>query len=207
MEQLISDGTWPVGSRIPAEPELVATFGVGRNTIREAARALEYSGMLQPRRGDGTYVRSRNAFAAAMTRSASAHALELLQVRRALEAEAAAAAATAASPRDKKRLRTSLARAEKALAAGDIERYAAADIEFHTDIVVASGNQLLLDIYAGVVEVMHSAHATIAQSSVAGGDHPAGHRDVVSAIEQADPSAARQAVIDYLHEAEAGVRR
>ena len=54
MERLIRDGEWPVGTCIPPEPELVKHFGVGRNTIREAVRALEHSGMLVPRRGDGT---------------------------------------------------------------------------------------------------------------------------------------------------------
>ena len=81
MEQLIRDGVWPVGACIPAEPELVRDFGVGRNTIREAVRALEHSGMLVPRRGDGTYVRSANTFAAAMTRTATSETVSYTHLR------------------------------------------------------------------------------------------------------------------------------
>ncbi len=40
LEGLIAAGEWPVGTKIPAEPELVAALGVGRNTVREAVRAL-----------------------------------------------------------------------------------------------------------------------------------------------------------------------
>ncbi|NED61588.1 FadR family transcriptional regulator, partial [Streptomyces sp. SID10244] len=50
MRDLIRSGEWAVGERIPPEPALVALFGVGRNTIREAVRALEHAGMLVPRR-------------------------------------------------------------------------------------------------------------------------------------------------------------
>ncbi|MGW5612136.1 FadR/GntR family transcriptional regulator [Streptomyces sp. NPDC003753] len=59
VEDLISSGEWPLDSRIPSEPALVEQQGVGRNTVREAVRALVHTGMLEARQGDGTYVRSR----------------------------------------------------------------------------------------------------------------------------------------------------
>ena len=207
MERLIRDGVWPVGTCIPAEPELVRDFGVGRNTIREAVRALEHSGMLVPRRGDGTYVRSANTFAAAMTRTATSEMLDLLQVRRALESEAAAGAARDATADAKRELREALDTAEGILATGDIDAYARADIDFHTKLVAASGNPLLIEIYSGVLEVMHRAHADIAGLSVVANAHPGGHRDVVAAIDAGDEQAARAAVVDYLAEAEGSVRR
>src|SRR5919108_1170066 len=70
MEALIAGGEWPVGSKIPPEPELVAALGVGRNTVREAVRALERAGLLEPRRGDGTYVRATSDLGAALMRRA-----------------------------------------------------------------------------------------------------------------------------------------
>ena len=61
----IVSGRWAVGERIPTEAALVAEFGVGRNTVREAVRALEHAGILEPRRGDGTYVRAADGLDAA----------------------------------------------------------------------------------------------------------------------------------------------
>ena len=52
----ITSGEWPVGSRIPTEPELVEQLGVARNTVREAVRALAHNGLLAIRQGSGTYV-------------------------------------------------------------------------------------------------------------------------------------------------------
>ena len=46
----------PVGERIPNEFELAEKFGVGRSTIREAVKGLVSKGMLEVRRGSGTYV-------------------------------------------------------------------------------------------------------------------------------------------------------
>ena len=42
----ITTGAWPVGSRIPIEPELTEQIGVGRSTVREAVRSLASIGML-----------------------------------------------------------------------------------------------------------------------------------------------------------------
>lgn len=207
MHELIRSGEWPVGERIPAEPDLVGRFGVGRNTIREAVRALEHVGMLAPRRGDGTYVRSANPYAAVIQRSATTELLDLLQVRRALESEAAAGAARTAPATAKRRVRKLLDAAESALASGDFERYDAADIDFHAGVVAASGNALLIEIYAGVIEAMRRSHSEVTGAVRAAETHPAGHRDLVDAIERGDAEAAQVAVHAYLAEAEKEVRR
>lgn len=58
LRQRITDGTWPVNSRIPKEDELMELFGVGKSTVREAVRSLAILGMLEPIKGVGTFVRS-----------------------------------------------------------------------------------------------------------------------------------------------------
>lgn len=54
--QAIIDGTFKPGERIPTEPELAATFGVGRNTVREAIKTLMAYGILEIKRPNGTFV-------------------------------------------------------------------------------------------------------------------------------------------------------
>ncbi|HWC21622.1 MAG TPA: FCD domain-containing protein [Flexivirga sp.] len=207
MEQLIRSGAWPVGERIPAEPELVRSFGVGRNTIREAVRALEHAGLLAPRRGDGTYVKSDNPFAAVLGRTEHRELFDLLQVRRALESEAAASAARSATVDATKQMRRLLEAAEKAFATGELEAYDRADIAFHAGVVNGCGNALLVQIYAGVVEAMHKSHAEVTRALHSTQVHPPGHRALVEAIEHRDPDAARAAVDAYLTDAEEGARR
>jgi GntR family transcriptional regulator len=50
-------GEWSPGAAMATEHELAAEYGVSRQTIREAIRALRYEGVVEARRGSGTYVR------------------------------------------------------------------------------------------------------------------------------------------------------
>ena len=54
----IAAGRWPIGSRIPIEPQLAQLLGVSRGTVREAVKTLVSRGLLEVRQGSGTYVRS-----------------------------------------------------------------------------------------------------------------------------------------------------
>lgn len=49
-------GTWELGARMPSENDLVAEFGVNRETARSAMRLLADEGLVMIRRGMGTYL-------------------------------------------------------------------------------------------------------------------------------------------------------
>jgi GntR family transcriptional regulator len=53
----IYDGTYPRGSRLPAETELIAAHGVSRVTVRLALGLLREEGLIEPSPGRGTFVR------------------------------------------------------------------------------------------------------------------------------------------------------
>jgi GntR family transcriptional regulator len=52
----IADGTWPPGSRLPNEDGLIERFGVSRTTIRQTIQNLIRRGLVEIRRGKGTFV-------------------------------------------------------------------------------------------------------------------------------------------------------
>ncbi|HRB73081.1 MAG TPA: GntR family transcriptional regulator, partial [Flavobacterium sp.] len=54
----IANGVYQPGEKIPAEPELMQKYGVGRSTIREAIKTLAISGILKVKQGSGTTVTS-----------------------------------------------------------------------------------------------------------------------------------------------------
>ncbi len=56
-EAMLSGDLKP-GDKIPTEVEMSETFGVGRNSIREAIKILVYLGVLEIKRAEGTFVRT-----------------------------------------------------------------------------------------------------------------------------------------------------
>lgn len=151
----ITSGEWPVGSRIPTEPELVEQLGVARNTVREAVRALAHNGLLDIRQGSGTYVVATSELAGVMHRRfADADPRHVAELRSTLESSAARLAAERRTPRDLRQLDTLLARREEAWATGDAERFVAADATFHLAVVAASHNEVLTELYADLGDLL-----------------------------------------------------
>ena len=54
VQDLLASGRLKPGDRLPAERELAQVLGVGRTTVREAIRSLEYLGLVLVRPGRGT---------------------------------------------------------------------------------------------------------------------------------------------------------
>jgi GntR family transcriptional regulator len=52
----IADGTLPPGSQLPSEDSLIERFAVSRTTIRKTIQNLANSGLIEIRRGKGTFV-------------------------------------------------------------------------------------------------------------------------------------------------------
>lgn len=55
-EMIKLDGLKP-GDKIPSERELSERLNAGRSSVREALRALELLGLIETRRGEGTFIR------------------------------------------------------------------------------------------------------------------------------------------------------
>ncbi|WP_144510935.1 FadR/GntR family transcriptional regulator [Bacillus sp. FJAT-22090] len=56
LRQLIHDENIAVGGKLPSERELAERLQVGRSTVREALRSLELLGLIETRRGEGTFL-------------------------------------------------------------------------------------------------------------------------------------------------------
>ncbi|MFC6162224.1 FadR/GntR family transcriptional regulator [Kribbella jiaozuonensis] len=186
----IESGAWPRGSRIPGENQLATELGVSRGTVREALRSLSLTGLLEPRVGDGTYVRATNEISGVLVRDElSASLTHVLDARAGIEAAAARLAAQRPSSDSLAALSAAL---ESRARADDLDAFVAADAEFHRGVVVASGNPLLLRLYDAIAEVLtESIHQTATMPE----DHRIldAHVDVLEAIRAGDPEAASQA--------------
>ncbi|MGK5673370.1 FadR/GntR family transcriptional regulator [Micromonospora sp. URMC 106] len=190
LRERILGGEWPVGGRIPTEPQLVAALGVGRNTVREAVRALVHAGVLECRQGSGTYVVSTDELAPVVARRLTDDRMaEVVEVRRAFEVEAARLAALRRTPEDLTALDGALAAREAAWRGGRVDEFVEADAALHVAVVAAAHNGMLAELYASVGAAMRS---TVAQSmgEALEPERYVDHSRLVEAIRAGDPDRA-----------------
>ncbi|MFI1012078.1 FadR/GntR family transcriptional regulator [Streptomyces sp. NPDC020965] len=193
----ITSGEWPVGTRIPTEPELVEQLGVARNTVREAVRALAHNGLLDIRQGSGTYVLATSELAGVMHRRFSGAApLHVAEVRSTLESSAARLAALRRTDRDLRQLDTLLARRDDAWSSGDAERFVAADLTFHLAVVAASHNDVLGELYADLGDLLRDWVRDDVGDELRPGQHM-DHGRLVEAIRAGDGEAAAAEAASY----------
>lgn len=207
IEQLrdaVRQGEWPIGTRIPTEPELVATLGVGRNTVREAVRALSHSGLLEVRQGDGTYVRATSEVSGAIRRLCGSELREVLQVRRMLEVEGARLAATERTDDELARLRELHDQRDAAQHEARFDDFVRADAEFHLTVVQCAHNALLAELYRGLTEVVTASVAATTHRELGPAEHIE-HRGILNAIADRDPARAATEAAGFLDELLAGL--
>jgi len=204
IEQLrtaVTQGEWPIGERIPTEVELGEQLGVGRNTIREAVRALAHTGILEVRQGDGTYVRATSEVSGAIRRLCGDELREVLQVRRTLEVEGARLAAAERTDEDVAELRALLARREVELQEGRWQDFARTDAEFHCAVVRSGHNGLLTELYRGLTEVITASVAATSSITPGAGHVPEiGHEGLADAIADRDADRAAAEACGFLDE-------
>lgn len=188
-----------IGDKIPTEFELADMFGVGRSTIREAVKGLVTKGMLEVRRGSGTYVISTQTLdedPLSLSRYSDKYklALELLDVRLMLEPEIAALAALHSTEEEKVRLVTLCEAVEENIRKN--ENHLPNDVKFHEYIAKCSRNRvvetLIPIISTAVITFGNLTYRKLLDETVRS------HRSILNAILAGDSVGARCAMVSHL---------
>lgn len=199
----IRRGRYKPGDRLPTEPDLARRLGVGRTSVREGLGQLRMLGIVEVRRGVGTYVRQRQQADAQLafhewTATNQYEIIDLFEVRMALEASAAALAAQRTSTVDVADLMDRAQAHAQAHLGGDLSALVGTDEAFHGALVSTSQNAALQRVYDGLVsqfrEYRRKSLALEGASERSSRDHLA----IVEAVRQRDPAEARAAVLRHL---------
>lgn len=193
LQQQITTGALPVGSKLPPEPELMATLAVGRSTLREAMRVLAHMGLVDVRPGDGTYIRSSAPEAEPLAqRLQRARVIEVYEVRYALELECARLAALRRDETDLAALERALQKRRSFLPLGNEEAFVEADLAFHTGIARATKNAVLADLYQAFTNVHHESWVKASEALGSTEQGQVLHEQLAEAIFRRDPHQAQQ---------------
>ncbi|PPF68472.1 MULTISPECIES: FadR/GntR family transcriptional regulator [unclassified Rathayibacter] len=193
----IRSGRWAVGERIPVEAELARWTGAGRNSVREAVQALVQAGLVRREQGRGTFVTARSQLAESLRRRIpSAARREGLELRFAIDGATAALAAERRTGEDVASLRALLARRARSWEAPELAERIAADTALHRAVVVATHNDLFVELYDGLTGMFES----VLEEDVVGEEdvHARQHAELVEAIAAGDAEGARRRIEELL---------
>ena len=147
LKQQITEGTYRAGDKLPTEPELMKTFGVGRSSVREAVKLLVNMGVDRVQQGSGTFVAVPSNNDDVNIKMSTADRTELDEVRKILDIAIVEKAVARRTEKDIERMRASLEKRKVNAEKGLLEECIEADLNFHIAIADAAHNRILADIY------------------------------------------------------------
>ncbi|CAH0529993.1 FCD domain-containing protein [Vibrio hippocampi] len=217
LRQELSDGMYPIGSRLPPERDIAERLNVGRTVVREAIIMLELENLVDVKKGSGVYVinlpqddlsqgnlpqSKHSQSGSGSARQEDVGPFEMLQARQLLESTIAEFAAVQATPSDIARMREAL-EIEKNEINSDDDLEPTGDKLFHFYIAEATQNSILVDMFKQLWERRESSpmwqklHCHIENKDYCK-EWLDDHAQILLAMQRKDPSAAKHAMWQHL---------
>ena len=148
-DMIVDEGRYAPGSKLPNENELSDALQVSRTTLREAISFLVAQGVLEIRRGKGTFVVEKpgqieDPLGFAYVKDKITLAVDLMELRLQLEPWVAQLAAQRIEETEKDTLRQLCEQVEHKIRSG--EDHGPADKEFHAYVARCTHNSVITEI-------------------------------------------------------------
>ncbi len=199
---MISKGTWKVGEKLPTEVEFCKSLRVGRSSLREAMKSLNFVGVVEVRPGKGNFVADGpSKFLERIITQGVLHTAndfaDLFEARVAVEPELAALCAQRLTSDELNQLGKLMEEMKRALG-NDGTGFADLDLSFHLTIATGSKNRAL----TGFLNAMRGPLLEL----IAKGAHSAGgselayehHLKIMEAIKEHNSAKARSSMRAHL---------
>jgi GntR family transcriptional repressor for pyruvate dehydrogenase complex len=203
LREMIHRGELRPGDRLPPERDLAKLLGVSRPTLRAGIRSLAAVGVLQSRRGAGTFVVKTEGPPALdsspLRLMASLHGLktrEMFEARQSLEMAVAGLAAERATGDQMASMAEELTGMFASL--DEPGQFLVHDMRFHQTVAAASGNRILTALMNMVATILFEVRSKTVKRARDLKESAEMHRQIYRAIRERNPEAARNAMRDHL---------
>ena len=202
------------GDKLPSEHELMEQFKASRVTIREALRTLEYSGILEIKRGSrgGAFIKDQNSkivtnFLQDMFATGKIKMSNLTEVRLALEPLSAKVAASRVKEYSLKQIGLNLKEDKNLLEKGELGDARLCHMEFHRLIAQASGNPMIFFMIDSMMDVMEHFISSIPLSPKTIETDFRSHEKIFSAIKNGQPNIAYNLMLRDVQDIQAAYKK
>ena len=206
LRELINNGEYPIGGRLPSERELADNLRVSRASVREALIALEVEGLVRISVGSGIYVlgTSRSGSTQPTDEIPADGPFEILHAREIVESSVAAEAAALADPHHIEILDRILSNTDECQ--GGSEKWIALDREFHVAVAAFLSNGVLARLVGQLFDQRISPYferlASHFEDASTWRQALAEHKAIRTAIADGDPEGARRAMRHHLKQSQ-----
>ena len=200
LKQQITEKIYKNGDKLPTEPELMKTFGVGRSSVREAIKLLVNMGIVRVQQGAGTFVVEQSDNGDVNIKMRTADRTELDEVRKILDIAIAEKAVARKTEKDIERMQLSLEERKANAKNGLLKECIEADLNFHIAIADATHNRILADIYRSASKHLLSEFNRIYEGTDCFTNSQASHEKLLRYIIAGDLKNARKLAIKIVAE-------
>lgn len=197
---LLASGALQTGDRLPPERQMAEQLGVSRPSLREALRALEFSGLLAPLPNGGVCVADGGAVldsALQSTHLMRQFSLEkVLEARRCIEMTTVQLAACRAT--DEALYALSRTNEEFRHAVERDKDFVSDDMAFHLGIAEAADNEVLTAMLHSSRAMLHDFCSTVLACDEDRSATMSHHQRILEALQQRDPVAATERMAEHL---------
>jgi len=197
------------GGKFPTEKELIERYGVSRGAVREAVKMLVALGVVEIKRGNGTYI-ARRISPSALNQlifsliQKKGTPQELLELREVMEIGVLEVILSKLTEKDIEKMEKAIEKMEKVCRDGIIDKkiLSRIDLEFHYAFAEATHNPLIVELFTTILEMfLPTIEDSLRYNIQIENDPLKGariHRKILEALKERNLEKARKTIQDSL---------
>jgi GntR family transcriptional repressor for pyruvate dehydrogenase complex len=196
-----------IGDKLPSERQLMEQFETSRVTVREALRTLEYSGILEIKRGNqgGAFVRDPNIkfannFLQDLFSMGNIKVGDLTEARMAVEPYSVKLASERIKEGSLEQIKQNIRETKEYLKRNNPNDARLLNLEFHRIIAQASENPVILFMIDSIMDIMENNISSILLSTEPVESTLHFHEEIYQAIKNRHPEKAQDLMLGHIQE-------
>lgn len=207
IEESIFNGTLKEGEKLPSEQQLAEQAGVGRRAIREALKILKLKGLIEIRKGAGSFVvrKDLDHFMDTLTNNVHAYISNqtaqlnnVMELRRLIEDYALSCFANNVNEEILEILEESLIQQEEACHRHDTQQYYITHRRFHVSIIEHLNNPIITMVYKNILLLIEKNMRTVSREQDVMRQAISEHRAMYTAIKAHNVEQSRRILDEHL---------